>query len=151
MADTSATTRDETVCRPPLRVRIAMTITRLQRLAATAETRAARDAAGKAAHLLEGFLSDPASAQRSMRLGFVRAATAAELAFAAHIARLFGLALRLDGWQQRGGVDWGGTPELMQYAGDFAREYLPGFQKMLIDAARAYLDDVLPVDGSVLN
>ena len=77
--------------------------------------------------------------------------TIADLWFAGHIARIFGLALSVDGWPHRGGVDWGGSPELLEQARTFAHEYLPGFQKAIGEAAANYLNEVLPIDVTVVN
>lgn len=151
MTDTGTPTSTGIEERPPIEVRIAMTIRRLHRLTATAATPTARIAAASGARLLQRLTIDPDAAQRTMKSGFVRATTIAELWFVMHIAHIFGLAVRMDGWQQRGGVDWGGTPELMRHAAAFAHEYLPGFQTMLSDAAQSYMNKVLPFDDTVLN
>lgn len=137
--------------RPPLEARIALTRDRLRRLAVTAQTPAARKAAASGALQLEVLATDPSLVQRRMERRFVRAVTVADLWFAGHIARIFGLALSIDGWPHRGGVDWGGSPELLEQARTFAHEYLPGFQKAMGEAAANYLNEVLPIDVTVVN
>ena len=137
--------------RPPLEARIALTRDRLLRLAVTAQTSAAREAAARGALQAEVLANAPSLVQRKMERRFVRAVTVADLWFAGHIARIFGLAISIDGWPHRGGVDWGGSPELLEQAGAFAREYLPGFHKAMGEAAANYLNQVLPIEVAVVN